>query len=328
MKKQILIILAATAGFHAAAQNDTLRFDGAVGTDGCRAIEYRDSRFTHWATNCVVERGPQDIASNSTLVTYGTDSMAVGSPNGSNLPVVSLGDGGKATVTFDGYITNGDGPDFAVFENSFDDNFLELAFVEVSSDGEHFVRFPATSLTQTTTQIGGTGRVDPTMINNLAGKYRTQWGTPFDLEELRDSVGLDINHITHVRMIDVVGSIDPQYGTRDHEGRLINDPYPTNNYSGGFDLDAVGVIHFLSYSGIDEPTRRNITVWPNPATTQLNVVIPDSSVLIELLDITGRRIAAHKPIPGEHLCTFNVSNLNRGIYVVRTGGQLHKVAIK
>ena len=328
MKKQILIILAATAGLYAVAQNDTLRFDGAVGTDGCRAIEYRDSRFTHWATNCVVERGPQDIASNSTLVTYGTDSMAVGSPNGSNLPVVSLGDGGKATVTFDGYITNGDGPDFAVFENSFDDHFLELAFVEVSSDGERFVRFPATSLTQTTTQIGGTGRVDPTMINNLAGKYRTQWGTPFDLEELRDSVGLDINHITHVRMIDVVGSIDPQYGTRDHEGRLINDPYPTNNYSGGFDLDAVGVIHFLSYNGIDAPASRDITVWPNPATSTLHVGIADGTTLVELLDVTGRRVAVQKTISGEQHCTFNVENLNKGLYLVHTGNKYLKVVIK
>ncbi|MFN6048554.1 MAG: T9SS C-terminal target domain-containing protein, partial [Bacteroidota bacterium] len=47
--------------------------------------------------------------------------------------VVSLGDGGIATLTFDPPITNGDGFDFAVFENTFLDTFLELAFVEVST---------------------------------------------------------------------------------------------------------------------------------------------------------------------------------------------------
>ena len=32
-------------------------------------------------------------------------------------------------------------------------------------------------------------------------------------------------------------------GTRDAEGHLINDPYPTDYETGGFDLDAVGVLN-------------------------------------------------------------------------------------
>jgi hypothetical protein len=49
------------------------------------------------------------------------------------------------------------GYDFAIFENGFPFGsgsfYLELAFVEVSSDGKHFVRFNAISNTDTTQQI-------------------------------------------------------------------------------------------------------------------------------------------------------------------------------
>ena len=70
--------------------------------------------------------------------------------------------------------------DFAVFENGFSDTFLELAYVEVSSDGINYFQFPCTSYTQDTLQIGGFGSVDATKIDNLAGKYRAHYGTPFD----------------------------------------------------------------------------------------------------------------------------------------------------
>jgi hypothetical protein len=56
---------------------------------------------------------------------YGDDSCALG-PADNN--VVSLGDSGYAIVKFDIPISDGPGFDFAVFENAFDDEFLELAF--------------------------------------------------------------------------------------------------------------------------------------------------------------------------------------------------------
>ena len=54
--------------------------------------------------------------------------------------ILSLGDGGEATLTFSTPISNGQGADFAIFENSFSATFLELGLVEVSSDGQNFVR--------------------------------------------------------------------------------------------------------------------------------------------------------------------------------------------
>jgi hypothetical protein len=142
----------------------------------------------------------------------------------------------------------------AVFENGFITSlplaYLELAFVEVSTNGTDFVRFPSESLTQTTTQIGGFGVLDTTNIDGLAGKYQAGFGTPFDLSQVAGlSPNVDVSDINFVRVVDVVGSIDPALGSRDSLGNLINDPYPTAFPSGGFDLNGVGVIH-----AVPEPT--------------------------------------------------------------------------
>ncbi len=236
-----------TTGTNPQPQPEHGPFCGAVGTEGCDAIDGHSSSIVAWATGVSVVRGLDDIAvPDGPHVIYGSESDAVGPIDFTTTTAVSLGDGGSATVTFAHPIRNGEGPDFAVFENSFNDYFLELGFVEVSTDGERFVRFPATSLTQTDTQV--VSEVDPTFINNLAGKYRVGYGTPFDLEELRDSTGINIDSIVYVRIVDVVGSIDPQYATYDAYGHIVNDPYPTSDptgnwRSGGFDLTGVAVMY-------------------------------------------------------------------------------------
>ena len=236
-----------TTGTNPQPQPEHGPYCGAVGTEGCDAIDGHSSSIVAWATGVSMVRGLDDIAvPDGPHVIYGSESDAVGPIDFTTTTAVSLGDGGSATVTFAHPIRNGEGPDFAVFENSFNDYFLELGFVEVSTDGERFVRFPATSLTQTETQV--VSEVDPTFINNLAGKYRVGYGTPFDLEELRDSTGINIDSIVYVRIVDVVGSIDPQYATYDAYGHIVNDPYPTSDptgnwRSGGFDLTGVAVMY-------------------------------------------------------------------------------------
>ncbi|MBR1644616.1 MAG: DUF4430 domain-containing protein [Bacteroidales bacterium] len=303
-------------------------FCGAVGTEGCDAIPANSEHIVAWATACVVERGLQNIAlPDGPRVSYGNDTMAIGPASmTNNLNVVSLGDAGTALLTFAAPIADGEGPDFAVYENSFSDGFLELAFVEVSSDGERFVRFPATSLTQTHTQIHDGGNVDPTFINNLAGKYRNGWGTPFDLAELRDSAGLDISAITHIRLVDVVGSIDPQWGTRDAAGRLINDPYPTNSYSGGFDLAGIAVLH--QTNAIGSATAASLRLYPNPANGHVQVETDDAQAVdrIEVYDMTGR-VALTAPCTGR-LTTLPTHTLQAGIYVVKAGTATHKLVVR
>jgi hypothetical protein len=220
---------------------------GAAGTSGSTAVYYTDSSFVEWASGCTVTRGYLDIATKTAYASYGTDSNATGIANNS---VVSLGDAGYAILTFDKAITNGSGYDFAVFENGFSSTFLELATVSVSSNGIDYFTFDAVSETSTTTQVGSYGALDPTNLNNLAGKYEAYYGTPFDLSELAGvSDLLDVNDIKYVKITDVVGSIDASYATYDSLGNAINDPYPTAFASGGFDLDAVGVINVVPEPG-------------------------------------------------------------------------------
>ncbi len=210
-------------------------------------ISASDPSFVGWATGVSnLTRGPMNIANPSLgLASFGSASDALGAPTGTS--VVSLGDGGAITLTFDKPIMNGAGADFAVFENGFLSSglvFAELGFVEVSSNGTDFFRFAATSLTQTTSQVGAFGTLDPTKIHNLAGQFVANQGTPFDLDELTGvSPLLDVNAVSFVRVVDVVGSINDAYATYDSLGNKINDPWFTPFASSGFDLDAVGVIH-------------------------------------------------------------------------------------
>lgn len=221
-------------------------YDGEAGSPGSLAIPADSPAILGWASGVAsLIRGPADISNTAFgFASFGEPALALGPATSDPLHVVSLGDGGSITLTFGMPIANGVGPDFAVFENSFNDAFLELAFVEVSSDGLNFIRFPSVSLTPTDVQIGTFGTVDPTDIHNLAGKHAGGYGTPFDLADLVGlNPDLDLMAITHVRLVDVIGSVNPTLASTDSGGRLINDPWPTPFATGGFDLDAVAVLN-------------------------------------------------------------------------------------
>jgi len=223
----------------------------------------------------------------------GDSSLAIGAADGY---VVSLGDSGVAVVTFAHPIFNGTGPDFAVFENGFrnpsdsSQAFLELGFVEVSSDGINYFRFPATSLTSDNVQINNDSYIAASNLNNLAGNYIAMYGTPFDLDELTGIAGLDVNNITHVRIVDVVGSISG-HSSHDNMGRIINDPYPTPFPSCGFDLDAVGVINGVGYSQVKSLADNvSVNVFPNPATDKIIVSVKGNvpvGLSMTLTTVTG-----------------------------------------
>lgn len=309
------------------------QFAPAAGYAGSTAIHKDSAIFVAWATDCSVQRGYQDLAvPDSGYVSVGDGSAAVGVAglNG----IVSLGDGGVATLTFAQPIYNGPGFDFAVFENGFYTQsplaFLEFAFVEVSSDGSNFFRFPATSNIQDTTQIPMTG-VDCSLVNNLAGKYVFSYGTPFDLEELSSETGLDLNHITHIRLIDVVGSIDESYASRDQYGTKINDPYPTQFPSGGFDLDAVGVIHQTSVNGLGKLSTSAFTfqIYPNPATGSTVELITNEygfNTEVRIYDAVGNLLAGSVVVNGAG--QLDVQHLKPGIYFIVSRGNTGKLIVE
>ena len=299
-------------------------FDGIVGTEGCQGIHCQAPAILGWATTCTIERGRQDITTPGVFATYGTESDGVGAATESTADVVSLGDYGIAVLTFDIPIQNGDGYDFAVFENSLNDTFLEMAFVEVSSDGVSYFRFPCVSNSPTDVQVNNGGSVDASLIHNLAGKYRAGWGTPFDLEELAGTEGLDVNNITHIRLVDVVGCVEPRYATRDSHGHIINDPYPTPFHSSGFDLDGVAVMNGWRPNGVEENTMVNhtLTVYPNPchSTLTLNTEAHDVVMLFNMQGAMLQRVVAT-----DDTTALNMQDLPAGLYIVRCGNQSVKV---
>jgi hypothetical protein len=295
------------------------QFAPQVGILGSTGIHKTSVIFKSWAKNCSIERGYLDIASKSLGKTsMGDHTNALGIADGE---VLSLGDSGVATLHFSPAIYNGVGADFAVFENGFqnpanaEEAFLELAFVEVSSDGLHYYRFPATSNTLSTVQIAGSGEyMNARFIDNLAGKYIASYGTPFDLENLKGAVGLDINNISYVRVVDVIGAINGQQNG-DKNGQKINDPYPTPFPTGGFDLDAVGAIN-IKEAGISKIEFPESKMYPNPATDKIFIdltIEENENYAIIISDICGKKLSSQKAAMHNEI---DISSLQSGLYLI------------
>jgi hypothetical protein len=202
------------------------------------AVAYDDARIVNWATGVASYLPGTGVSDPKWMM----PSQAFGPAGTDTTAVVVLGNGGTITLTFDSPITDGDSWDFAVYENSFaSDVYLELGFVEVSSDGSHFARFdsafqssvtPCGSCSGTAAEIGG-----------LAGSYMVGYGTPFDLAALRNSPlvragAVDLTAIKYVRVVDIVGDGT----TLDSFGRGIVDPI-SSGPTAGFDLDGIAVLN-------------------------------------------------------------------------------------
>ena len=217
-------------------------FPPRAGQPGSTAVALDDPRIVAWAERMVSVEWGEDLSEE-----WMAPERALGPASGNVMDVVSLGRGGRITYETALPVIDRAGPDFAVFGNAHNDYFLELAFVEVSSDGENFVRFPTASLTKD--PVPAFGSVDPTMVDGFAGKFRVGYAVPFDLADLRGEPGaeyLDFNDVRYIRLVDVVGGEDPRFTSlpqsRDSEGRLVYDPFPTIA-SAGFDLDGIAVFH-------------------------------------------------------------------------------------
>lgn len=221
---------------------------GLEGSDS-NAISQNDPSIEGWAVKAASYVPGADVSANWHVPINGA-----GPANRGLLP---LGNAGEVTMTFSAPIVNGDGPDFAVFENGFYQNntsellFIEYGWVEVSTDGENFVRFDNSS--QWPDPVGAFAFADPRTVNGLAGRDGAGWGTPFDLEilknkrEVREGI-LDLNNINFVRIVDIVGASDyPNQGDEylDSFGRQIFDTHLTVG-SGGFDLTGIAALNMGS----------------------------------------------------------------------------------
>lgn len=264
--------------------------NGYVGEDGHHA-DPGDANavinpiFRGWATSVVSYEpapgvGPQWMDANK----------ALWAATGNNFDIVSLGDvnsaqidegipPGRITLSFNETIRDGNGYDFVVFENGivsvYDTGrgsikgqmFAELGYVEVSSNGSDFVRFPSVSLTEGL--VGMYGTLEISDVYNLVGKHPNAegvcTGTPFDLQEIINEPNVvsglvDINNINYVRIVDIPGSGDFEDEAVEHiepgswpvwdfyaNRHPIYDAWLTFD-SGGVDLEAVGVLEEQNYS--------------------------------------------------------------------------------
>ncbi len=299
------------------------------------AIHKNDTSFSFWANSIELKRGWQNIADTSLgKTTVGTEQSAL---NVANNSVISLGDKGSAILKFPFTIYNVSGFDFAIFENGFAQNglteneyFLELAIVSVSQNGIDFIPFESTSLTDNYTQLGSFESINCTKINNLAGKYPINYGTPFDMNEL----GLD--SIVAIKITDVVGTIDSNYASFDSQGNIINDPYPTAFASGGFDLNAVGAINqpYTDTTQNNDTTTTNIfnnstsqiNIFPNPVFkgTILNVESTNLKSNISIFNTLGKRIFFST---FKEKIRINTATFMKGIYFIKLNKQGFKIIV-
>ncbi len=309
MKCIYLIVLSAC--FSLSAQD----FPPAAGLPGSTAIPSNSIYIDEWVDEVEVIRGPMDISQPSLGLASIGDADAAEGP--SDPGVVSLGDGGQAIITLSSSISNHEGFDFAVFENGFSADFLELAFVEVSSDGENYFRFPSFSNTSTEEQIGPFNILDATYIHNLAGKYESQFGTPFDLMDLDTVLGLDISSITHIKIIDVVGSVQEVYASYDSQGNIINDPWPTAFESSGFDLESVAILLENELGLIDNEVTLSYTFQDN----FLSIPANDTNLIFQVFDLHGRLVKAGVSTGG-----ISLNELTNGIYIVHILNEVHNFA--
>lgn len=313
MKHKILLITLLFCKFSYA------QFDPQVLFGSTKAI-YRDSSIIKgWATICNVNRGWQNYLDTTIgKAAVGSEYYGTLKADGS---VISLGDSGIAILQFDNPISNKEGPDFCVFENGFtlgnaqSASHMELAFVEVSSDGINYKRFPATSFIDTTIQLGNADVSEAYLVDGLAGKYIAGYGTPFDLNVFAALSSININKITHVKLIDVVGNKDAKFPARDKDGRKIIDPWPTPFTSSGFDLDAVGVINQLYQTDVLENAKSDLTFYPNPVKMGENLVLNHlkNNVQISLTNLQG--VTVWSEIANEKT-NIETANFEKGIYLL------------
>jgi hypothetical protein len=303
------------------------QFAPQAGLTGSTALHRDSSLFVAWGDSCLIKRGWINIM-DTTLgkPTNGFDIDAKGKPDN---VILSLGDAGEAIYYFSNPVINGPGFDFAIFENGFrnpaDSNmaYLELATVEVSNNGEVYYAFKAESLTDTTVQVSGVGEyMDCRKVNNLAGKYVAEYGTPFDLDELTPILGLDVNNIHYIKIKDVIGSLNDDFCRRDGNYQKINDPYPTNFPTCGFDLDGIGIIHTSFPNTIADKERKNVLrIYPNPATNFIQLTGDFIPKTFSLLSLEGKLLNTGRWIESG----IDISHLHSGSYFlhVTNGNENH-----
>jgi hypothetical protein len=214
------------------------------------AIPSKSPLFAEWANAIDPARTQFAPRGSSTISLTGTNSL--GDLDAAEIAADATP--GYLTVTFPRGIRNGAGADFAVFENGFafgspNGLFAEFAYVEASTNGVDFARFPSIYTNTSPVAVSGPfAGFDTTNIYNLAGKHAAGFGTPFNLDDLATdplvaSGAVKLANIKYLKLVDIPGN----GAFLDSMGNGILDNWLTVG-SGGFDFrlpigQGVGVIN-------------------------------------------------------------------------------------
>jgi len=216
--------------------------------------------------------------------------QGAGLSNGS-LDVLTLGTGGDVTLGFDVVITDGPGADFTVYENGFlltgsTSIFAEYGYVEVSSNGVDFARFPNAGLPTSSVWGSAPGLAGgmPCLANVVTNSIDpfdpvVSGGDAFDLAELvGDPLVLggqvDLSQVHFVRLV--------------------------NASTSGADFDAVAVIQHQAAQAFGQPTCDLY----RDAQGFLHLVVSDADGLVDL-DVPSWHVSVNLvPVPLNRLRQF------------------------
>jgi hypothetical protein len=190
--------------------------------------------------------------------------------------VCSIGLGGEIILGFRNQVlTDGEGPDFTIFENAFNNPvsskvFAEPAKISVSKDGINFKEFPFDSLTLT-----GCAGISPTNGKEDPFNPEVSGGNTFDLKD----VGMD--SIRFIKISDICQMV------LDNPGHPFYDPIIS-----GFDLDAVVSWHLVEDSHtdiIDNQEKTNFNIDIRRGILIICSTFPHNATLT-LFDINGAQV--------------------------------------
>lgn len=97
----------------------------------------------------------------------------------------------------------------------------------------------------------------------------------------------------------------------------------------GFDYPYLGLYvscNDCEWVGVEEMAKENLTVYPNPATNNINVSTgSDKQMLVELFNLVGQRVYSENVV---NSTVINVSNLKAGVYLLKANNRTAKVIVK
>jgi len=190
--------------------------------------------------------------------------------------VCSIGLGGEIKLGFRNYVlTDGEGPDFTIFENAFNNPvtskvFAEPAKISVSKDGINFIEFPFDSLT-----MNGCAGISPTNGRSDPFDPEVSGGNCFDLKD----IGMD--SVRFIKITDICQMV------LDNPGHPFYDPIIS-----GFDLDAVVSWHLVEDSHtdiIDNQEKTNFNIDIRRGILFINSTFLHNATL-RLFDIQGAQV--------------------------------------